>query len=212
MITVKKFVVNPLRENSYLLFDESGKAIFIDPGFFYDEEFDEVTSFVADNKLEPVGIFNTHCHFDHIFGVEFVRKTYNLDFTCHQGDEFLIQRSVAQASMFGIEMSEIGNPDKYIAEGDKIQFGNSFLQTLHIPGHSPGHVVFHSPENRILMAGDVLFQGSIGRTDLPGGDHETLINNIKEKLLILPSDTRVYSGHGPETTIGFEKQNNPFLT
>lgn len=212
MITVKKFIVNPLRENSYLLFDETGQAIFIDPGFYYEEEFDEITGFVADQNLTPVGLVNTHCHFDHIFGVEFIRKTYNLEFACHQGDEFLIQRSVSQASMFGIEMGKIENPDRYISEGDEIRFGNSVLQTLHIPGHSPGHVVFHSPVDQILIAGDVLFQGSIGRTDLPGGDHNTLINNIKDKLLILPAETRVYSGHGPETTIGFEKKNNPFLT
>jgi hydroxyacylglutathione hydrolase len=212
MISVQKFVVNPLRENSYLLYDETGECIFIDAGYFYEEEFEEVTAFVEANRLSPVKLINTHCHFDHLMGVEFVRQKYQLRFGCHPEDCFLIERASQQAVMFGFTLSQPGAADDQILEGDEIRFGNSVLTTIHVPGHSPGHVVFYSEADKLLIAGDVLFYGSIGRTDLPGGNYEQLVENIRQKLLELPRDVKVYSGHGPETTIGFEKDNNPFLT
>lgn len=212
MITVEKFMVNPLGENSYILSDESGECIFIDPGFFYEEEYNEVRTYIAENKLKPVKITNTHCHFDHIMGVEFVRKEYNVPFYGHAEDAFLIERSMSQAQMFGMEMGTVGPLDHLLNEGETVRFGNSELEIIHVPGHSPGHVVFYSQKDKFLIAGDVLFYGSIGRTDLPGGDYNTLISGIKNKLFQLPDDTKVYSGHGPETTLGFEKSSNPFLT
>ncbi len=212
MITVEKFMVNPLGENSYILSDESGECIFIDPGFYYEEEYNEVRTYIAENKLKPVKITNTHCHFDHIMGVEFVRKEYNVPFYGHAEDAFLIERSVSQAQMFGMEMGTVGPLDHLLNEGEKVQFGNSELEIIHVPGHSPGHVVLYSPKDKFIIAGDVLFYGSIGRTDLPGGDYNTLISGIKNKLFLLPDETKVYSGHGPETTLGFEKSSNPFLT
>lgn len=212
MISVQKFIVNPLRENSYLLYDETGECIVVDAGFFYEEEFEEVTGFIEANQLKPVKLINTHCHFDHLMGVEFMRKKYGLRFACHPDDSFLIERAAQQAAMFGFEMTFVGAADDSINEGDIITFGKSFISAIRVPGHSPGHVVFYSEADKFLLAGDVLFYGSIGRTDLPGGSYNELIDNITRKLLVLPSDTKVYSGHGPETTIGFEKVNNPFLT
>lgn len=211
MITVQKFIVNPLRENTYLLFDETGECVVVDAGFFYDEELEEVAGFIDTNNLKPVKLINTHCHFDHLMGVEFMRKKYELRFSCHPDDSFLIERASRQAAMFGFEIPDVSHADDSLYEGDFITFGNSGLSVIHVPGHSPGHVVFYSESDKFLLAGDVLFYGSIGRTDLPGGNYSELIDNITRKLLVLPPDTKVYSGHGPETTIGFEKTSNPFL-
>ncbi len=211
MINIRKFIVNPLRENSYLLFDETRDCIIIDAGFYYEEEYDEISDFIKTNKLNPVALINTHCHFDHLMGIEFCRNTFHLKFGCHQADSFLIERSAQQASIFGFSMPTINPPDYFIGENELIRFGNSELLTIHVPGHSPGHLVFYSQADNFIIAGDVLFYGSIGRTDLPGGNHSELISQITAKLLVLPHETKVYSGHGPETSIGFEKLHNPFL-
>jgi len=212
MIKVEKFVVNPLGENSYILSDETGECIFIDPGFYYDEEHQEVKEYVTDNRLTPIKITNTHCHFDHIMGVEFVRNEFKIPFFAHAEDVFWVEKAVAQGEMFGFEMKPVAPIDAFLSENEFVEFGNSRLQIIHVPGHSPGHVVFYSEKDKTLIAGDVLFYGSIGRTDLPGGNHETLISNIKNKLLVLPDGTTVFCGHGPETKLGFEKRTNPFLT
>ena len=212
MIKVEKFVVNPLGENSFVLSDETGESIFIDPGFFYREEKREIKEYIADNNLKPVKIANTHCHFDHIMGVEFIRNEYNIPFCAHADDSFWVEKATEQGNMYGFEMKPISPINEFLVEKEYVKFGNSQLEIIHIPGHAPGHVVFYSKEDKILIAGDVLFYGSIGRTDLPGGDYETLISNIKSKLFLLPDDTKVYCGHGPETTLGFEKSSNPFLT
>lgn len=212
MITIQKFVVNPLGENSYILSDETGECVFVDPGFYYTEEKEEVKEYIAVNKLKPVMIANTHCHFDHILGVEFVREQYGIPFYAHAEDAFLVERSVSQAQMFGFDMQEVKPMDGWLHEGETLKFGNTEMKILHVPGHSPGHVVFYSEEESILVVGDVLFYGSIGRTDLPGGNYDTLISGIKTKLLTLPEDVKVYSGHGPETSVGVEKWSNPFLT
>jgi len=212
MITIQKFVVNPLGENSYILSDETGQCVFVDPGFYYTEEKEEVKEYIAVNQLKPVMIANTHCHFDHILGVEFVREQYGIPFYAHAEDAFLVERSVSQAQMFGFDMQEVKPMDGWLHEGETLKFGNTEMKILHVPGHSPGHVVFYSEEENILVVGDVLFYGSIGRTDLPGGNYDTLISGIKTKLLTLPEDVKVYSGHGPETSVGVEKWSNPFLT
>jgi len=205
-------MVNPLGENSFVLSDETGQCIFIDPGFYYEEEHEEVKRYISDHQLKPVKIINTHCHFDHIMGVEFARKTYNIPFYAHPEDAFWIERAESQGEMFSIKMSAVQAADQFLNEGDVVKFGNTSMEVIHVPGHSPGHVVFYCKKQDFLMAGDVLFYGSIGRTDLPGGDYNTLISKIKQKLFKLPDNTKVYSGHGPETTLGFEKKSNPFLT
>lgn len=212
MIKVNKFVVNPLGENSFIVSDETSECVFIDPGFYYEEEHQEIKDFIAENQLNPVKIVNTHCHFDHIWGVEFVRNEYKIPFLAHAEDNFWVERATQQAEMFGFEMNSVAPADSFLVENEYIEFGNSRLKIIHVPGHSPGHVVFYSENDKILVAGDVLFYGSIGRTDLPGGDYQTLISNIKNKLFDLPNETKVYCGHGPETSLGFEKRTNPFLT
>lgn len=212
MIKVEKFVVNPLGENSYIVSDETGECIFVDPGFFYEEEHEEVREYLKINNLTPVKITNTHCHFDHIMGVEFVRNEFNIPFFAHHEDAFWVEKAIDQGKMFGFDMEPVAPADAFFTENEFVEFGNTKLKIIHVPGHSPGHVVFYSESDKKLIAGDVLFYGSIGRTDLPGGDYNTLISNIKNKLFHLPDETVVYCGHGPETTIGFEKRTNPFLT
>ena len=211
MIKVEKFVVNPLGENSFVLSDETGESVFIDPGFFYREEKREIKEYIENNKFTPVKIANTHCHFDHIMGVELIRNEYNIPFLAHTDDSFWVEKAEEQGKMYGFKMNPVLPINEFLVEKEFLKFGNSQLEIIHIPGHSPGHVVFYSKKDKFLIAGDVLFYGSIGRTDLPGGDYNTLISNIKEKLFILPNDTKVYCGHGQETTIEFEKTNNPFL-
>ena len=212
MIKVEKFVVNPLGENSFIVSDETGECVFIDPGFYYQDEYQEIKDYIKANNLTPVKITNTHCHFDHIMGVEFVRKQFKIPFCAHAEDEFWVEKVVAQGEMFGFDLSPVASVDSFLVENEFVEFGNSKLQIIHVPGHSPGHVVFYCEKDKILIAGDVLFYGSIGRTDLPGGNYQTLISNIKNKLFVLPDDTIVYCGHGPKTKLGFEKRSNPFLT
>lgn len=211
MIQIKKFIVNPLQENTYLLFDETKEAIVVDPGFYYEEEQQEIDDFIEKNKLKLVKIINTHCHFDHIIGVEYIRKKYQVPFCAHHADLFWVQGLVEKGRSFGFNFNPVNDPDCFINETDTINFGNSELMIFHVPGHSPGHLVFYSNSQEFILAGDVLFQGSIGRTDLEQGDFNQLITNIKEKLFPLPDETVVYSGHGADTTIGYEKRNNPFL-
>lgn len=212
MIKIEKFVVNPLGENTLVVSDDTGECIFVDPGFYYDEEHDEARAYVAENNLTPVKIVNTHCHFDHIMGVEFIRNEYSIPFCAHPADAFWVERAVDQGRMFGFDMKPVGPIDEPVNDNDIIKFGNTSLRVIPVPGHSPGHIVLYNEEAGVLIAGDVLFYGSIGRTDLPGGSHNDLITNIKERLFVLPADTKVYCGHGPETTLGFEKTSNPFLT
>lgn len=212
MIDIKKFTFNPLQENTYILFDETADCIIIDAGCYADYEKEELVRFVAEKGLNPVKLVNTHCHFDHILGVTFCRNRYGIPFYAHQADQFLLERAVAQGEVFGVPLEQVEPPDEWISEGDEVSFGKSRLEVIHVPGHAPGSLVFYNGEQKFLLAGDVLFQGSVGRTDLPGGSFEQLIGHIKSKLLILPGDTVVYCGHGPETTIGEEKVYNPFLS
>ncbi|HZL12300.1 MAG TPA: MBL fold metallo-hydrolase [Prolixibacteraceae bacterium] len=212
MIQIKKFTFNPVQENTFIVYDETKECIIIDAGCFVDNERQELDQFIAENQLKPVRLINTHCHFDHIMGISHCRSKYHLQFECHADEAPLVESAVNYGDMFGIPVEPVDAPDTFIREGDQISFGNSCLQVIEAPGHSPGSVAFYNPEQKILFAGDVLFYGSIGRTDLPGGSMEQLVGNIKTKLFTLPEETEVYCGHGQETTIGFEKENNPYLT
>lgn len=212
MIQIKKFTFNPVQENTFVLFDETNECVIIDAGSYFKNEIQELDKFIAEKQLKPVRLINTHCHFDHIMGVTHCRSKYHLQFEIHPNEEVLIEQAAEHGDLFGIPMEPVDAPDLFFKEGDQINFGNSYLQIIEAPGHSPGGVAFYNPEQKILIAGDILFYGSIGRTDLPGGSFEQLTTNIKTKLLTLPEETVVYCGHGPETTIGFEKKNNPFLT
>ena len=211
MIQIKKFTFNPVQENTFVLYDETGECVIVDAGCYFENEQEELSLFISDRKLNPVKLVNTHCHFDHILGVTFCRAQYNIPFFAHKADEFLIEDAVSHGDMFGVPVEPIDPPDHYLEEGQQLEFGSSSLEILHVPGHAPGSLVFYQPNQKFMIAGDVLFYGSIGRTDLPQGSFEQLTSNIKSKLLVLPEETVVYSGHGPETSIGFEKKHNPFL-
>jgi len=212
MIQIKKFTFNPVQENTYVVYDETNECAIIDAGCYFDYERQELDRFISFNQLKPVRLINTHCHFDHIMGISHCSAKYNLQFETHADEATLVENAVEHGDLFGIPVEPIDPPVLFFKEGDRINFGNSYLEVIEAPGHSPGGVVFYNAEQKILFAGDVLFYGSIGRTDLPGGSFEQLIGNIQTKLLTLPEETIVYSGHGPETSIGFEKKNNPFLS
>ncbi|MDA3815901.1 MAG: MBL fold metallo-hydrolase [Prolixibacteraceae bacterium] len=208
---VKIFPFNPLQENTFVLYDDTGECAIVDPGCFNDEEFKQLDSFITENNLKPVKLINTHCHFDHIFGVDRCREKYGLQWEAHPDDAFLVESAPSQGAMFGMNMAHIEPAEKALNEGDAIKFGNTTLQLFHVPGHSPGSLCFYDAESGNLIVGDVLFRGSIGRTDLPKGDYDTLIGGIKQKLLPLPNGITVFPGHGPTTTIANEIEGNPFL-
>jgi len=212
MISVKTFVFNPFQENTYLLYDQSGECIVIDPGNYLPEENNQLYQFLKEKSLHPARLVNTHGHIDHIFGNSWFLEEYGLKTEMHRSDEPLVKGAKEYGQIFEIDMDTPPPVGKYLNEGDRIGFGNSSVTCIHIPGHSPGSLVFYNNEQAFAIVGDVLFQGSIGRTDLPGGDYTTLINGISEKLLILDDNVVVYPGHGSQTTIGNEKRFNPFLS
>lgn len=212
MITIHSFVFSPFSENTYLLFDETRECIIIDPGCYEPFEKLELTDFISKEKLKPVKLLNTHCHIDHIFGNKFVSETFGLKLETHKEELFNLTHSGQVSKMYGLSRYEQSpEPSVFLSEGDIIEFGNSKLGILFVPGHAPGHIAIVSKEQKFIISGDVLFYGSIGRTDFPGCSHEALIKSIKTKLFPLGDDFKVYSGHGQETNIGFERKNNPFL-
>jgi len=211
MIQLHSFVCNPYQENTYLLYDETGECVIIDPGMYTSNEQNEVIKFITVNNLKPVMLLNTHCHIDHVLGNKLVHDTYGLLPQFHEGELPLITAIPSYAPAQGIRYELSPLPQTFLPESGTIQFGNSQLELIFAPGHSPAHLCFYSKEDNFLIGGDVLFYRSIGRTDLPGGNFDLLIKNIREKLFALPDDCTVYPGHGGETTIGQEKQYNPFL-
>ena len=209
---IKTFTFNPFQENTFLIYDETNEAVVIDAGCIQDNEKLQLKKFIEDNNLTLKRVINTHLHLDHQFGNKFLFDTYGIAPEAHVEDEYLLDGVIDQARSFGFRISEHAQPlGGYINENQEIQFGDTTLVALHVPGHSPGSIAFYAEKEGVLFAGDVLFQGSIGRADLPKGDYATLIRSITEKLLPLPDSTVVYSGHGPSTTIGSEKKNNPYL-
>lgn len=211
MISIHFFTFGPFQENTYVLFDETKECIIIDPGCYDSAERAELAAFITDKNLKPVRLINTHCHLDHVFGNGFVAEKYNLKLEINKHDQPVLDSFLKTCSLYGLNAEPSPAPSVYLNEGDKITFGNSTLEILFTPGHSPGSITFYNKEQKFMIAGDVLFYGSIGRTDLPGGSFETLISSIKDKLFPLGDDFKVFSGHGPETNIGFERKNNPFL-
>lgn len=212
MLYLKSFTFGPFQENTYLLYDETGEAFIIDPGNSNTQENTQLSRFITENNLELKRLLLTHAHIDHIMGNRYIFDTYGLLPEVHRNDLFFIDRMPQSAAMYGLTCDPSPAPGKFISEGDTIHLGKYTLSCIFTPGHSPGSISFYNPENKLLIGGDVLFNGSIGRTDLPMGNHETLISSIKEKLLVLSDDVKVYSGHGPVTTIGRERNTNPFLT
>ncbi len=211
MIHVHSFTFGPFQENTYILWDETLECLIIDPGNSTASEHKKLSDFISEKKLKAVRLILTHAHIDHINGNKYVFDTYGLLPEVHKEDVFFIEKHAATGAMYGIPVDQSPMPEKFIAEGDVISFGNSHLNVIHTPGHAPGHVTFYNTEEGFMISGDVLFYGSIGRTDLPSGNFETLIHSIKHKLFPLGDAMKVYSGHGSVTTIGEEKAHNPFL-
>jgi glyoxylase-like metal-dependent hydrolase (beta-lactamase superfamily II) len=212
MIKVDCLVFNPFQENTYILSDETGSCVIVDPGCLEPHEQAHLSQFISERGLTPVMVLNTHLHLDHVFGNAYVVNTYDIPVYAHSGDEFFLEITQAYSRNYGIELKE--NPPALsgnVEEGKNITFGNSVLQVLHVPGHSPGGVAFYNEEGQFLISGDILFMGSIGRTDLMNGDYHALIEGIQEKIMKLPDGVKVYPGHGPATTIGSERKHNPFL-
>lgn len=210
-MNIKKFTFNPVEVNAIILWDDTLECVIIDPACFYPQEEEKLRLFIETLHLKPVRLINTHGHFDHLMGNRFVEETWGLKSEIHKEDNYLVEQASAQSLMFGMSMPKPPLPGRFIEDGDVLTFGNSSLKTIFVPGHSPGSVAFYSEADKLLIAGDIIFNGSVGRTDLPKGNHEQLISGIKEKLLVLDPSTKVYCGHGPETTIGAEKSYNQFL-
>ena len=211
MLNIKSFVFSPIQENTYLLYNEFNDCAIIDPGCYFPEEQDALKSFITKTELKPGMLLNTHCHLDHVFGNKFVAETYSLSLHLHEKEKKLLDYAPTSGLMYNMPFDNYAGAYIYLKEGDILKLGADELLVIEAPGHSPGHICFYCPQQNFIISGDVLFNRSIGRTDLPGANHQTLIRNIREKILVLPEETKVYSGHGPETTIGEEKKYNPFL-
>lgn len=210
MLEVKKFTFNPFAENTFVLFDETKECIIIDPGCYEKSEEQELTEFIESNSLVVKKLINTHCHIDHVLGNTFIKNKFNVQLHIHAIEEPLLRAVSSYASNYGFFQYQPATADVFISENEFVTFGNQNLKILFVPGHSPGHVAFYDEASKILIGGDVLFENSIGRSDLPGGNFNTLISSIQEKFFTLPDDVTVYCGHGDETSIGFEKRTNPF--
>jgi hydroxyacylglutathione hydrolase len=211
MLNIKSFEFNPFQENTYILYNEFNECIIIDPGCYFDAEKDEMVAFINEQKIKPTLLLNTHCHLDHIFGNKFISEKYDLDLHIHEMEKPVLDFAPASGLMYSVPFDNYSGKINYLTPGEPIKFGADELDVLFTPGHSPGSVSFYSRKNNFVVSGDALFKNSVGRSDLPGGNHDVLIKSIKEKLLTLPDDTLVYSGHGPVTTVGDERRDNGFL-
>ena len=211
MIQVHAFTFNPFQENTYILYDESKEALIIDAGCFNREEQAVLRNFIEKNELKPSKLLNTHAHIDHVLGNKFIYDTYDLKTHLSSKEMPVFNTAEQTAKLYGLPYDHCDEIEGFIEEGDQIKWGNSSLEIFWVPGHAPGHLIFYHPEQKFIIGGDVLFRGSIGRTDLPGGDHQTLLNMIREKIFTLDEEIKVYSGHGDPTTVGYEKQYNPFF-
>ncbi len=208
---IHTFLFNPFQENTYLISDENGKTAIVDPGCYDKNEERQLEEYIEQKGLDPVLLLNTHTHLDHIFGNRFIENRYGLSPKYHKLDQMVFDLADRTAEVYGLNLQK-GSPAKeYLKEGEKIKVGELILDVLLIPGHSPGHIVFYAKEHKVILGGDVLFKGSIGRTDLPGGNHNDLIQSIKSKIFTLEEEIIIYPGHGEPTTVGEEKQNNPFF-
>lgn len=211
MLKVETFTFNPFSENTYIVYDEQGNCILFDPGMYGAEDQMALDSFIQSNHLKPQYLINTHCHIDHIMGNTWASETYHLPLHAHKAEEKILNMGKISAIMYGLQYHESVPITVFIDEKDAIMLGKHRLDILFTPGHSPGSLSFYNAEAGFAIVGDVLFRGSIGRTDLPGGDFDTLIDSITGQLFTLPDKTVIYNGHGPYTDIATEKRYNPFL-
>lgn len=211
MLKIKSFTFNPYQENTYLIFDDSKEAVVIDPGNYEAYENELISKFIDENKLQLKKIILTHCHIDHCLGNKYLNEKYGAELLIPFDERDLYKNVENIATLFGFPNYSHLDENKYLKEKDKIEFGDIKLDVLFLPGHSPGHLAFYFKNDNVCFSGDVLFYNSIGRTDLPGGDHDTLINSIKNKLFLLNPNTIIYPGHGQKTTLKNEMKDNPFL-
>jgi hydroxyacylglutathione hydrolase len=211
MLNIRQFTSNPVQENTYVIFDEKGACAIVDPGCYFDYEYKELTEFIDSNKLVPKCLLNTHCHLDHVFGNKKIAEIYSLTLQIHRGEKPVLDFAPVSGKSWGLPFENYDGDLIFLEEGDQIDIGGEQLQVILTPGHSPASISFYHAPSKSLVSGDVLFHSGIGRTDLPGGDFDTLIASITNKLFILPDDVKVHPGHGPSTTIGHEKRHNPFL-
>ncbi|MDJ1500869.1 MBL fold metallo-hydrolase [Xanthocytophaga agilis] len=211
MLHIQTFTFNPLAENTYVLYDDTLECVIIDPGCYERDEQETLAAFIEEKGLKVIKLLNTHGHFDHVFGNAYVKRTFGVSLFIHPLDEATLRSVITYASIYGFVRYEPAEPDGFLEEGDVVSFGSTQLKVLFLPGHAPGHIGFYSEKDGVLIGGDVLFKHSIGRTDLPGGDHQTLLRSIREKVFPLGDTVKVYPGHGPMTTVGEEKRANPYL-
>jgi glyoxylase-like metal-dependent hydrolase (beta-lactamase superfamily II) len=211
MLKIKSFVFSPIQENTYLLYNEFNHCAIIDPGCYFDAEKEQLTQFIKQSGLHPKMLLNTHCHLDHVFGNKYIAETYGLPLQIHAKEKAVLDFAPASGLMWNVPFDNYTGEITFLKEDDILKLGEDELKVIEAPGHSPGHICFYCAKQNFIISGDVLFNRSIGRTDLPGGNHQTLVNSIKQKLFVLPDETVVYSGHGAPTTIGEEKRENPYL-
>ncbi len=209
---IRQFTFNPFQVNTYILYDDSGECAIIDASCYEKHEKKQLADFIEENKLKPVLQLFTHCHIDHMLGSRFISKTYKLKPITHKDSLPFLENSKEYGKAFGFNMDKPVLPEVFIDDGDILMFGNQELKVLHTPGHAAGSLCYYNEPGNFVVVGDVLFQGSIGRTDLPTGNHDLLIKSILQKLMVLPGKTTVYPGHGQSTTIAEERTANPYLT
>ena len=213
MIKIRKLTVNAFQEHTYVVFDEQNNCAVIDPGCADERERNVVEQYITQNELKPKALWHTHLHFDHVMSTAHFARLYNIPAVCHRDDLPTLQANLLMASQWGFDFAADSSVfSQFVADGDELTLGDDKFVVLHVPGHSPGGVAFYSVQNQVCFCGDSLFRMSIGRTDLPGGDEPTLLDSIRRKLLTLPDDTLLCCGHGDETTVGFERQYNPYVS
>jgi len=211
MLYIQSFTFNPFQENTYLIINDKKDCWIVDPGMYDSKETKHFTDYIAHHQLKPQAIINTHAHLDHIFGIKPLVDTYGIPLGLHEKETGVLSYAPASAAMFGVKIDTVPQPDFFIDEHHPLQLGDETVEVRFTPGHSPASIIFYYAPGNWVIGGDVLFSGSIGRTDLPGGNFNTLINSIKTQLFTLPGNTTVYPGHGPATSIDAEKMHNPFL-
>lgn len=211
MINIKSFTFNNFQENTYIVWDDTNECVIIDPGCYELDEKRMLSDFISAKQLKPKYLLNTHCHIDHILGNQYVKQQYKVNLLIHYIEKDTLRMAKLYAQNYGFPNFEESEADVTITEKDIIRFGNTELYILFLPGHAPGHVAFVDRASKNIIVGDVLFYHSIGRTDLPGGHHQTLLDSINNKLFLLEDEYAVYPGHGKPTTIGEERENNPYL-